>query len=126
MFRGEFFQSSRFQEIKRLLALEVILVFLFWLLHRYAGFLGNFPFGDVLFIAGGLMLFIAGFGMMRGDTELTRGPGHRGPALQVQPTESETEEDTKQKMSFGVRLAICGGITILISLVIYLINKAGG
>ena len=126
MFRGEFFQSSRFQEIKRVLVLEAILVFLFWLLHRYAGFLGNFPFGDVLFIAGGLMLFIAGFGMMRGDTELARGPKLSGPALQVQPTESDTEEDTKQKMSFGVRLAICGGITILISVVSYLFNKAGG
>lgn len=126
MFRGDFFQSSRFQEIKRLLALEAILVFLFWLLHRYAGFLQNFPFGDVLFIAGGLMLFVAGFGMMRGDTDLTGGTRQRGPAPQVQPTESEHEEETKQKMSFGVRLAICGGITILISVVIYLINKAGG
>lgn len=126
MFRGAFFQSSRFHEIKRVLALEAILVFLFWLLHRYAGFLGNFPFGDVLFIAGGLMLFMAGFGMMRGDTDLARGPRQHGPELQVKPTEGEKEEDTKQKMSFGVRLAICGGITILISLVIYLINKFGG
>ena len=126
MFRGEFFQSSRFQEIKRLLTLEVILVLLFWLLHRFAGFMGNFAFGDVLFIAGGTMLFVAGFGMMRGDTDLTGGSRRRGPELQVQPTESEDEEDTKQKMSFGVRLAICGGITILISVVSYLINKAGG
>lgn len=126
MFRGQFFQSSWFQEVLKLLALEAVLVFLFWLLHRYAGFMRNFPFGDVLFIAGGLMLFVAGFGMLRGDTDLARGLKQRGPALQVQPTESEVQEDNKQKMSSGVRLAMCGGITILISLAIYLINKAGG
>ncbi len=126
MDREQIIESRWFKETVRLLGLEAVIVLLFWLLHRFAGFLQNLTFGDVLFVVGGIQLFVGGFGMMRGDTDLTGDRRQRGPAFSTQPKESETPEDTRPKLSLGLRLVICGFITILISVMIYLINKAGG
>lgn len=126
MFSSPFFRTFWVQEIFRLLAMEAVLVFLFWLLYRYGGFLKNFPFADALFIAGGIMLMMAGFGMLRGDTDLAVGTKQIGPSPVVRPSGSDLHEETERKLSFGVRLAICGALTLLISLVNYLINKTTG
>lgn len=105
--------------ILRLLVVEVILVALCWVLHRYVGWFQRFYFSDVIFMLGALALTIGGIGSMARSYEGSSDARMKDQTYHIQPTEQERRaqkiESAVRQRAFSLSFVIIGLMNLVLA-----------
>lgn len=103
----------------KLLVVEVVLVALCWVLHRYVGWFQRYYFSDVIFMLGALALTIGGIGSMARSYEGSSDARMKDQAYHIQSTEQERRsqkiEGAVRQRAFSLSFVIIGFVNILLA-----------
>lgn len=118
MLKRRFLNKFYLQYMLQSLAWAIGLVVAAVLLYRFVPSLHRFYFSDILFITGGLLLFIGAFWVMNRPDSNVQGYYGWIPMQREKPGEDlniEIKEDYYRQLAVRVRLLVIGFLTILVA-----------
>ena len=122
---NKYFRNYLLSTGLKLLVTEAVLLLVTWFLYQRASWLHKYPFTDMLFFLGVLLMMLASVGMLNRPYEVSESP----MGVWAAPVQDNEEQKRRvalatfmQQRSFALRVTFLGLLNLLITGVLYLLN----